>query len=150
MADCWGEECFIFEDGFTHINCDGFYNVVDDVEVEVLDTRERQQADLRLLGDAPVIEILSDASRGIATHHRFRPVGVEDAHGEVGLDNRTATNEHKAVGANAFVAVAPGNGAGLWVGDGVLHDINIDIVVAATVHLGEWNLHRLRMIILLR
>ena len=61
--------------------------------------------------------------------------------------NRTAADEHKSVGANAFVTIAPGDGAGLWVGDGVLHDINIDIVVAATVHLGEWNLHRLRLII---
>ena len=53
-------------------------------------------------------------------------------------------DDHKAVGADAIVAVAPENGCLGWIGDGMLHGIDIDVVVSAAVHLGEFDLVHLR------
>ena len=75
---------------------------------ERLDTREGQQADFCLIGQSALIEILADAARGIAAHHGLRAVGIEDAHGEVGLGNSSLVYQHKTVRAYALVAVAPG------------------------------------------
>ena len=91
------------------------------------------------------VEILAYTARGIATHHGFGAVGIEDAHGVVCFWDRTLVNEYQPVRTYAFVTVAPIFSSRRRVGYWVLHGVDIDIVVAASVHLGEWHyLHFVR------
>ena len=84
-----------------------------------------------------LVEIFSYAPRSIAAHHGLTAVGIENAHGEVGLGHRAVVNQHQSVGAYALVAVTPSHGCLGSIGNGMLYCIDIDIVVATTVHLGE-------------
>ena len=86
------------------------------MEIERFDTRECEQAYLCLCCQGSFIEIFSDTPRGIAAHHGFRAVGIEDAHGKVGLRNRRCSDEYESVAANAFMTVAPYDGRYFWIG----------------------------------
>ena len=131
------ELCGIFQYRFAHIHGDALYDVIGDMQIEHLDARQRQQTDLCLRGEAFPKEVFSDTSRGVAAHHGLTAVGIEDAHGEVGLGHRTLANQDQSIGADALMTVAPFDGRCYRVIDGVLCYINIYVVVAATVHLCE-------------
>ena len=72
------------------------------------------------------------SARGVATHAGLRAVVVEDAHTEVGIA-AACGDEHQAVAANAFVAVAPHFGPMFGVGYGELQGVDVDVVVSGTV-----------------
>jgi len=66
----------------------------------------------------------------ISTH------GVEDAHGEVGINTTIGfTDKHKSVATDACVTVAPCDGSRRRVGHVVLLRVNVDVVVACSMHL---------------
>ena len=86
------------------------------------------------------IKKLAYASTGIATHHGLATIGIENTHRKVGFGNGTTVDKHKAVGANALVAVAPCDSGRDGVGDGMFHRVYVDVVIATTMHLSERNL----------
>ena len=90
--------------------------------------------------DSVFIKKLAYASTGIATHHGLATIGIENTHRKVGFGNGTTVDKHKAVGANALVAVAPGDSGRDGVGDGMFHRVYVDVVIATTMHLSERNL----------
>ena len=72
--------------GSRHVHCHAFDDaLVVDLEVQSLDARCRQQSDVALVGHAALIHILADAAAGVAAHEPFGPIGIEDAHREVGI-----------------------------------------------------------------
>ena len=133
-----GELALVGKHGGEHIDRDAAHGVaLGQVQAQRLHAREREQADDCAVGDALLVEVLADAARGVAAHHGLRAVGVEDAHGEVGLGHARAAYEHQPVGAYAPVAVAPAAGGLRRVGDGVVERVNVYVVVARAVHLCE-------------
>ena len=109
------------------------------VEVQGLDARSGHQPDVPLVGQATLIDILADASAGIATHEPFGSIGVEDAHSEIGLGSSRTANEHQTITADAKVVTAPSNGQCLGVGNGVKRGVNKDVIIAYTVHFYKMN-----------
>ena len=128
----------VLQHGGEHVNghaADGTVGI--DGQFQHLDARRGEQAHPRLVGQAALIHILANAAAGIAAHQPLRAVGIENAHGEIGLGRFGAPDEHQAVAADAHVGAAPGDGCGLGIGDGTLRGIDKDIVIAHTVHLHE-------------
>src|SRR5690242_4767675 len=82
-----------------------------------------------------VIRILRHTSHAIAAHLSFGAVGVEHAHAYVGLRGRK--DQDQTIRADAVMTIGDFlcNGAG--VGDGFGETIDVNIVVADAVHLGE-------------
>ena len=92
-----------------HIDGHALYLVVTDMELQGLNARQCLQTHHGLVGQSTLVEIFAYASRGIAAHHRFAAIGIEYAHGEVGVGG--AAYQHQSVGTDALVAVAPSAGS---------------------------------------
>ena len=105
-----------------------------------LDTRKREQADYRLVRQTALVEVLTYATTGIAAHHGFAAIGIEDVHREVGLGNGAASDEHQTVRTDALIPVAVSDSESSGISYRVQHSVDVDVVVAAAVHLGEWYL----------
>ena len=118
-----------------HVRAHGEYPALLHVQGEHLQPAAGHEGDLRLVGEAALVHVLADAAGGVAAHLGLAAVCVEDAHAEIrrlaGLD------EHQAVGAHAEVGPAHLNGQGSGVADGFLKAVDVNIVVAGTVHFGE-------------
>jgi tryptophan synthase beta subunit len=83
-----------------------------------------------------VVNVFRDASDSIATHFRFRSVGVEHAHLRVCLVGRT--DENQTVTADAFMAVRYlSREESRILREGFIKAIDINVVIAGAVHLGE-------------
>ena len=134
---------WVFELGCAHVDGDALHHAIANVEDKRLDARICKQSYLCLCCKGSLVEIFPDTPRGIAAHHRLRAVGIENTHTVVGLWDGRRANQHQSVAADALVAVTPKDGCLNGIGDGVLHGINVDIVVAAAVHLGEMDLTHL-------
>lgn len=82
-----------------------------------------------------VVGEFGDAADSVAAHFGFGAVGVEHSHADVGEVG--GEDEDEAVGADAEVAVGDflgeGGGVGYFFGEAV----DVDVVVADAVHLGE-------------
>ena len=105
-------------------------------EVEGEDAPAGLDGDLGAAGDAVVVDVLGDAADAVAAHLAFGAVGVEHAHAGVGPFG--GGDQDQAVGADAEVAVADGAGEGGQVaGGGLVEEVDVDVVVAEAVHLGE-------------
>ena len=76
---------FVFEHGFEHIHRHALHDAIADVQLQCLDAREGEQTYFRLFGQTALVEVLADASAGIAAHHGLATVGIEDAHGKISL-----------------------------------------------------------------
>ncbi|CDE33604.1 unknown [Leyella stercorea CAG:629] len=110
--------------------------VANKMQLQKLHARECLQTYRCLVGEPALIEILSDATRSIAAHLRFRTISVKDAHGEVGINTTIRfADKHKSVATDACVAVAPCDGSRRRVGHVVLLRVNVDVVVACSMHL---------------
>ena len=108
------------------------------MQVEHLHSRQRFEPYAPLGGYAFVVEVLAYAARGVAAHHRFRTVGVENAHGEVGIHALSGLSyQHESVAAYTRVRRTPCYCRFLWVGNLLLHRVYVDVVVACPVHLRE-------------
>ena len=86
-------------------------------------------------GVGPLIEILANAPRRIAAHHRFAAVGIEDTHRKVSLRHWRCSYQHQPVRTDTPMAVAPYPCHLRRVRHCKLHRIDIDVVVTATIHL---------------
>ena len=65
------ELCLILEDRLTHIDRHAFHDGIFYMQIENFHSREREQANLRLVRQSFFIKILPDAATGIAAHHGF-------------------------------------------------------------------------------
>ena len=89
-----------------------------------------------LLGDASIVDVLGDASNRIAAHLRFAAVGIEHSHACIG--HRGGTDQHQPIAAYSLVTVAHRHGRGGNIRRNRLGKaIDVDIVIASSVHLGE-------------
>jgi len=81
---------------------------IDKMQLQHLDSREGFEADFVFPANAFLIEIFPDAPACIATHHRLRTVGIENAHAEIGgfLIFRLS-DQHQTVTTNTGVSRAP-------------------------------------------
>ena len=107
------------------------------MKMEHLDAGKRQQTDACFCREVPVVQIFPDASASIATHHSFRTIGIVYVHCKISLGDRAFADEHQTIGADALVTITPGNGCFCEVGHFLLHRIDIDVVVARSMHLRE-------------
>ena len=110
------------------------------MQFQYLDTRKGFQPNGVLVGESFLVEIFSDTTTGIAAHHGFGAVGIEYAHrivctsAVVGL-----AYENQSVAAYSCVVSTPGDGGFLGIGNVVELCVDVYIVVAGSLHLGEMN-----------
>ena len=98
------------------------------------DTSTSFDCQVFLLRDSVVVNELGNASHSIATHLGFRPVGVVHPHASVTTLGRA--DQYKAITANAEMTIAHGDGEPGNVSQfDVLETIDVDVIVARTVHL---------------
>src|SRR6185436_3765621 len=93
--------------------------------------------DRLLPGQPVVVDVLADAADAVAAHRSLGAVGVEHDHPEVGL--LRGGDQDEAVGADAGVAVADRDRQRRGIGDLLLEGVDVDVVVAGAVHLGEFH-----------
>jgi len=79
--------------------------------------------------------VLGHAPDGVAAHLGLGSVGVEHAHPQIGYGARQ--DQHEPVAADAHVTVAHAAGQAGRVGDRFLESVDVDVIVAGAVHLGE-------------
>ena len=103
---------------------------------DVLDARECVEVYLRLVREVVVIDILAHTAGTVAAHHGFGAIGIENAHHEVG--HLAAADEDEAIRTNARVVFAPAYGELLWILDRVEVGVDVDVVIAQTLHFGEF------------
>ena len=90
----------------------------------------------RLAGNAVVVHVLRHAAQPVAAHLGLGAVGVEHPHPGVG--QLRLADEDEPVGADAEVPIADGAGECRQVGGhGVADAIDVHVIVADPVHLGE-------------
>src|SRR5205823_946986 len=87
------------------------------------------------LREAVVIRIFGHAANAVAAHFAFQAVGVEHAHADVGLLRRH--DEDQAVAADAGVAIGNQRSNARGIRHFLVKAIDVDVVVADAVHLGE-------------
>jgi len=87
--------------------------------------------------DAMVVGVFGHAADAVAAHLRFGTVGIEHPHPHVSLVRRH--DEDETVGADAEVAVGNPYGHLLRVSDLFSEAVHIDVIVAGTMHLGEFH-----------
>ena len=87
--------------------------------------------------DAVIVDVLCKAADAVAAHLGFGAVGVEHAHADVG--GVGWADENQAVCADAEVAAAHAHGKIGRVGDLLTKAIDVNIVVAQTMHFCEFH-----------
>ena len=136
---------------FQHIDSNAMHYAVLLMQQQRLYARQRLEAYLLLCCQSTLKEILPDATARIAAHHSLRTVGIEDAHGEVGIRNSAVIYQHKSIAADTLVAVAPFDSGSRRVGNRMARHINVDVVIATAVHLAKRDFsHSFYVITLLR
>lgn len=114
--------------------------VVAGLHLQDFDSCQSFEGELLLVGQMVVVAIFGHTAGGIAAHLGFAAVGIEHAHTEVaGLRGE---NQHQSVASDAEVAVGDEAGEGCWIRHLLLESVDVDIVVATSVHLGEFVLHK--------
>src|SRR5438128_5983318 len=82
--------------------------------------------------------IFCDTADTVATHFAFRAVGIKHPHAHVGLaGSRWGKNEDQSIAADAKVAVGNLRSSLRGVRNGFGETVDVDVVVADAVHLGE-------------
>jgi hypothetical protein len=85
---------------------------------------------------AMVMHILGDAAQGVPAH--FGTASVRIVHDHFRIESFCRTDDHKAIGANAEMAVADlGGQCWLVLWFRLVETIDIHIIVAGAVHLGK-------------
>lgn len=130
----------LVESGLEHIDGDAGDRkpVGREGQRECFHPREGLKFYLAAIRKMSFIEIFADTSACVAAHLGFGAVGIEDTHREVGsAQYRGLPDKHQTIAPDACVAVAPLHRRRLRVGNGVAGGVDIDVVVAGTVHLGK-------------
>ena len=91
--------------------------------------------ELGLVRQAAIVDEFGDAPDGVSAHLRLGPVGIEHPHAEVGRVGRH--DEHEPVGADPEMPVAHERRDSRGLVDRLLEAVDVDVIVAASVHLGE-------------
>ena len=120
-------------DGYT-LN---FFPISGKVEVQHLDSRKRFQPDSRFRCKTILKKVFADTTAGISAHLGFRTVGVEDSHLEI-CDVR-GFDKDQTVATDAGMWAAPSYRPFFGMGEGILHGIDIDIVVPGSLHFCKFN-----------
>ena len=93
---------------------------------------------------AVVVQVFAHAADAVAAHFTLRTVGVKNAHLRIRLVRRGDQND--AVAADAEMRLAQPDRKFLGIGDRLVKTVEIDVVVAAAVHLGEGQLHAVSLL----
>ena len=123
------------QDGFAHVHRGAADGARLELQADDLDARGCFQADDVLFHQTAVIGILAHAARGIAAHFGLGAVGIEHAHPEIG--HPRGQDEHQTVRTHAEMPVAHARGKLTGIVDLFFKTIDVDIVVADALHLGE-------------
>ena len=109
-----------------------------DLEVQGQHAPPGLDGDAVLPRQAVVVEVLGHAPDAVAAHLALGAVGIEHPHPGVGPFR--GHDEDQAVGADAEVPVADGHRQAGGIGRGRLPEgLDVDVVVADPVHLGEFH-----------
>ena len=109
---------------------------VRDRQTQFEDAAGRFDSQRFFFGDAVVVDVFRHATNAVAAHLGLAAVGVEHPHAGVG--DRGGMNQDQPVGADAFVPIADGDRQPRQIGgEEFLEGVDIDIVIARTVHFGE-------------
>ena len=114
-----------------------FFPTIAKMEMQHLDARERFQPDHGFRRNAILEKVFADAAAGIPAHLGFRAVGVEDSHLEI-CDVR-GFDKDQTVATDAGMRAAPPYRPFFGMGEGILHGIDIDIVVPGSLHFCKFN-----------
>ena len=136
-----GRDLLAVEFGNAQIDARGGDDAAEGEDGDVLDAAARFDLHRIALDHARFVQVLGDAADGVARHHALRAVLVEDAHLRIG-DFRLF-DEHDAVAADAVVTADKVDGERFGAGDLTVRVVEVDIVVAARLHLDEVELHLL-------
>ena len=87
----------------------------------------------------PLSDVARHAPGGVAAHLALAAVGVEDAHGKI--RDPAGADQHQPVRADAPVPVAQAHGKGRRIRHPLLKGVDIEVVIAQPLHLGEAHPH---------
>ena len=124
--------------GASHIDRDGADLAVTQIEVQLVDAGNRFDRQIFGTDIAHIVEILRNTADVVAAHLTFRTVTVEGTH--LCICNGRTLDQNDTVAADAVVRCAVADAQGFGTGDLVVEVFNIDIVVAAGMHLDKRNL----------
>ena len=123
------------EDGVAHVHGDGHSLAVFLVDAAGLYAAEGFDAQLLLVGDAVVKDVLCHAADAVAAHFALAAVQVEHAH--FGIGHLRGADENHPVAPNALVPVGEADSQSRRVLHLLLKAVDVDVVVAAAVHFGK-------------
>ena len=93
--------------------------------------------DLGTIYQAVVKGVLCDATDAIAAHFCFAAIGIEHAHFHVSLFR--GLNQNQPIAAHAEIPIADFARQALGIFDALPETVNVDVVVAGTVHFDEFH-----------
>ena len=105
------------------------------MEVKHLDSGEGLESEGLLVGKTFLINKFGDTAGGIAAHLGLAAVGIEHPHTKI--SDVGGHNRHQTIAANSEMRVAHPAREFREVLQGLACRIDIDIIVAGTMHLGE-------------
>ena len=118
-----------------HIDLDRIDFAVAREQAELAHARKRVYGNIELVGLAVVVKILTDTADAVAAHLAFRAVGIEHTHFRVAGVRRI--DEYHAVAAYAEMPVGEVDRYRLHICYRVRQTVDVDIVVAAALHLDK-------------
>ena len=125
--------------GSTHVHLDPGDHAILHRQIQVLHPALGLYGDGGLVGQALVIAELGHAADAVAAHGALTAIGVVHGHAEIRLVG--GADEDEPIGANAKVPVAELQRHAVWVWQGLLGTVHIDIVIAAAVHFCKFHGH---------
>ena len=123
------------EFSLSHVGRDGGNLAARREDVHLPDLPVDFDGDIFPRDNAAVVQILADAAERVAADAAVRAVHIIDPHRSVG--NFRRADEHHAVSADAKMAVGKADGKAFRTFDRPLQTVEVDIVIAAGLHLGE-------------
>ena len=118
-----------------HIHPDGLHQAVLRQQLQGAQAAAGLDGQLLFTGQAPVVDILAQAADAVAAHLPLRAVGVEHPHAEIGPVRGADADDPVAPHAEVAVAHPPGQGGQVL--RQALQSVEVDVVVAQTLHFGK-------------
>jgi hypothetical protein len=126
------------ENWLAHVHSNAIYVASFEHQLELKRSPRRHDVERLATSDALVVYIFGHAADAVAAHLRVRAVGVEHPHLSIGVVGRTDQNQSIAADAKMPIGDRASHCRRVS-GNRLSKAIDIDVVVAGAVHLGEFH-----------
>ena len=118
-----------------HVNGDGGYRPVGEIELQPAHTAVGLHADRVSRNIACVMQVFSDVAQAVSCNLSAASVPVEDPH--PAIRNRAFLQEHQPESTDPIMPVAQGDAQGFRAGDAAVKILRKDIIVSGGFHFGK-------------